>query len=76
MSKISNDEIEDRFAHHPPKGNAATLHTSVRQIAAGFAVWLNDNLPESREKSLALTDLQSAAQWANAAIAIHVSGAK
>lgn len=75
MPKPTDQEIEDRFAHHPPQNGAIDLHSEVRRRAAEFALWLNTNLPESRELSDALTDLQSAAQWANAAIAIHISGA-
>jgi hypothetical protein len=31
-----------------------------------------DRLPESREKSLALTTLQESMMWANAAVALHL----
>lgn len=69
---VSENEIHDRFRHHPPKTQARIdNHEGVRERAAALAVWLNEALPESREKSLALTALQEAAMWANAAVAIH-----
>lgn len=69
---IDNDELRNRFVHHPPKTQARIdAHEGVRNRAAEFAAWLNLNLPESREKSLALTAVQESAMWANAAVAIY-----
>jgi hypothetical protein len=68
----SAPEIRDRFRHHAPKTQARIdAHEGIRERSAALAVWLNEALPESREKSLALTALQEAAMWANAAVAIH-----
>lgn len=68
----SEQELRDRFRHHPPTTQGRIdAHDGIRSRAADFAVWLNASLPESREKSLALTALQEAAMWANAAVAIH-----
>lgn len=65
-------DIEDRFRHHPPQTKARiAAHEEVRTRAADLAVWMNEHLPESREKSLALTAVQEASMWANAAVAIH-----
>lgn len=66
------DELLNRFAYHPPKDEAAKMaHEIVRATVGTLAVSLNDLLPESREKSLALTALQEVMMWSNAAIAIH-----
>lgn len=70
----TDQEITDRHAHHPPTGEAIGIHESIRERGTAFALWLNDWLPESREKSLALTAVQEATMWANAAVAIHISG--
>ncbi|MDT6983770.1 hypothetical protein ACFSUJ_12350 [Streptomyces lusitanus] len=63
-------DIENRFAFHA----AATqdkrdAHTSVRQQCRLLADELNELLPDSREKSVAITKLEEVMFWANAAIA-------
>ncbi|MFJ2176395.1 hypothetical protein ACIOHE_26330 [Streptomyces sp. NPDC087851] len=63
-------DIENRFAFH-----AATTeekrdaHTSVRQQCRQLADFLNEKLPEGREKSLAITHLEDVMMWGNAALA-------
>lgn len=63
-------DIEWRFAFHAAtteeKQNA---HTSVRANCRALADFLNEKLPEGREKSLAVTHLEEVMFWGNAAIA-------
>jgi hypothetical protein len=67
---MAPDDIEHRFAFH-----AATTeekrdaHTSVRQQCRQLADFLNEKLPEGREKSLAITHLEEVMFWGNAALA-------
>jgi hypothetical protein len=67
---VSPEDIEHRFAFH-----AATTeekrdeHTSVRQSCRQLADFLNEKLPEGREKALAVTHLEEVMFWGNAAIA-------
>lgn len=67
---IPRDDIENRFAFH-----AATTqekrdeHTSVRQNCRRLADFINESVPDGREKSIALTKVEEAMLWANAAIA-------
>lgn len=67
---MSPEDIENRFKFH-----AATTeekrneHTSVRENCADLARFLNEKLPEGREKSLAITKLEEVMFWGNAAIA-------
>jgi hypothetical protein len=67
---LSPDDIANRFDFH-----AATTeekrneHTSIRQSCRRLADYLNERLPEGREKSLAITHLEEAMFWSNAAIA-------
>lgn len=71
----TNAELTERFKHHPPKTDQRiSTHEAVREAATELATKLNDILPESREKSLALTAVQEAAMWSNAAVAIHEQG--
>ena len=68
---ISMEQLRNRFGFHPGTEDTIPKHEAVRAEALGFAVFLNSILPESREKSLALTAVQEAAMWANSAVAIH-----
>lgn len=71
MSGIKGtDDIENRFAYHPPKNEETkNEHQLVRDQLKTLAHYWNGNLPEGREKSLAITKLEEAMFWANAAIA-------
>lgn len=62
-------DLDNRFTYHPPKGNQADIYQQVREGAKAFAVFLNEIVPECREKSLAMTNLEQAVMWANAGIA-------
>jgi hypothetical protein len=64
------NELARRFAYHPPQREGiAALHTHIREQAHGLAEWLDEVLPHSREKSLALTHLEETMMWSNAAVA-------
>lgn len=65
----SNAELETRFTYHPPRGNQTVRYDKIRGVAGAFARLLNEACPESRETTLALTNLEQAVMWANAAIA-------
>ena len=62
--------MSDRFKYHrPPNDRIVQLHEVVReQVAIAANAW-EANLPECRERSLAITKLEEAMFWANAAIA-------
>jgi hypothetical protein len=63
------DEIEKRFTYHAPKPDQVGRYESIRQVALGFAIMLNKDCPDSREKSIAMTHLEDVVMWANASIA-------
>lgn len=62
-------ELEIRFTYHSPKEGQPEKYTKIRQFAFELAKLLEEECPDSREKSLALTKLEEAVMWANAAIA-------
>lgn len=64
-------EVEARFRFHPGTPITGPKHGEVRTRLQAEALWVLDNVPASRERSLALTALQEAMMWCNAAIAIH-----
>jgi len=67
-------ELAQRHAYHAPTTAAiVSLHEQVRERTRELATWLNEVLPESREKSLALTDVDNAMLHANACVARHMN---
>jgi hypothetical protein len=69
--KLDMDEadLDNRFDYHRPSENQTFLHNGVRSECRRLADMLNRALPESREKSLAITHLEETMMWANAAVA-------
>jgi len=65
------DDLQNRFTYHPPKNDQASRYEVMRSRAHGLALFMDAQCPDSREKSLALTKLEEAVFWANAAIARH-----
>ncbi|MGN0095029.1 MAG: hypothetical protein ACI38U_03095 [Corynebacterium sp.] len=69
---MHNPDLDNRFAFHPATTQEKRdEHTSMRQACHRAAQTINEKAPESREKSLAITKLEEAMMWANAAIARH-----
>lgn len=62
-------ELARRFDYHPPNDSRRVSHEHVRSETKGLAALYGNMLPEGREKALALTKLEEAQFWANAAIA-------
>lgn len=62
--------VQNAFGHHKPKDAAdAAQIAAARAIFAEAATKLEALLPPGREASVAMTQLETAAFWANAAIA-------
>lgn len=68
MDRVAIDEI---FTYHSPSSDQAITYQKLREQARELAHSINDLCPESREKSLAITNLQQAVMFANASVAIH-----
>lgn len=62
-------EIDIRFKYHKPKEGQPEIYENLRGRAKEFAMEIEENCPDSREKSLAMTKLEEAVMWANASIA-------
>lgn len=69
MPKPTVEEIQTRFTHRSPNNDQISRLRAIRNQAGDFAHLIVDMTPESREQSLALTALEEAVMWANAAIA-------
>lgn len=68
---MTEDQIKSIFTYHAPYGDQVYRYEGLRRHALDLALNIKDLCPESREKDLALTNLQQAIMWANAAIAIN-----
>ena len=62
-------EIVTRFTYHKPFGTQPERYERIRDRAKEFASTISGLTPPSREQSLAITHLEEAVFWANAAIA-------
>lgn len=62
-------QLDNNFRYHAPKEGQAQKYTDIRDFAKGFAAHLHLACPASRELSVAITHLETAVFWANAAIA-------
>ena len=67
---MNNVDLTNRFAYHPPRDDAAVAkHETVRGMCLDLALSLDALVPDGREKSLAITNLEQVMFWANGAIA-------
>lgn len=62
-------DLENRFTYHAPKEDQPDRYQLIRAQGLTFAQIIDRSVPDSREKSLAITHLEQAVMWANAAIA-------
>lgn len=70
---LSEEELLNRFGNHRaaiegPNPNELQ-HTILRGEFTEWAEWLDQELPEGRNKSLALTALEEASMWSHKAVA-------
>jgi hypothetical protein len=64
-------DIENTFTYHSPKGDQPKRYEELRNKVKELACLIDEYCPDSREKSLAITNLQQCSMWANASIAIN-----
>jgi hypothetical protein len=62
-------KLDNNFTYHAPKPGQPERYTLLRGTAKKLAVLMHGHCPRSRELSLAITNLEDAIMWANAAIA-------
>ncbi len=69
---ITEDDAKQNqinFTYHSPKGDQQARYQDLRDTARSLAELILATVPKSRERSLALTQLEQAIFWANAGIA-------
>jgi hypothetical protein len=68
-TEAQKETRETNFVYHAPKGDQTDRYAALRLQGNELAQALNESCPPSRELSLAMTNLEQAIFWANAAIA-------
>lgn len=66
---LTLDDLAVRFSHHAPTGPDAERHARLRLALWTAARSVVEITPGGREQSLAITHLEEAMFWANAAVA-------
>lgn len=66
---VETEKIDNTFTYHPPFGTQPDRYTNIRNAAKALAIQISQYCPDSREKSLAMTNLEQSVMWANASIA-------
>jgi hypothetical protein len=67
--KIVMEDLNNRFTYHAPEGDQVKSYQAIRSGALDFARLIVNACPSSPERSTALTHLDAAVFFANAAIA-------
>jgi hypothetical protein len=68
---MNKGQITNIFTYHAPKDDQPARYEALRKKAREMAELIAESCPDSRERSVALTNLQQAVMWANASIAIN-----
>jgi hypothetical protein len=61
--------LNNNFKYHKPAGTQNSRYEKIRDMAKDMAWFICEQCPPSRERSLAITNLEQAVMWANASIA-------
>jgi hypothetical protein len=62
-------DLQNRFSLHKTSAENAQKRELLRTIAHSYATVINETVPDSREKELAITKLEEVVFWANAGLA-------
>lgn len=67
-TKESQFNIVNNTLHRKPTREMIGPMSNIRELYRQFALYIDENIPPSRERSLALTALEEARMWAISAI--------
>lgn len=71
MASLNEDGVDRAFDAHPVQKGQAIRYSDIRGKAKEMARLINGSCPPSRERSLAITNLEQAVMWANKSIAVN-----
>lgn len=66
---MDDNDLKIRFTYHAPQPGQPEIYQEIRDNAYDLASLIDARVPDSREKSLAITHLEQAVMWANAGLA-------
>jgi hypothetical protein len=69
LSDQDQKDLQKRFTYHRPHGDQPARYEELRGKALKLAEDITRACPPGRERALAITNLEQAIFWANAAIA-------
>lgn len=72
-TKPTDEQLSNRFKHHPPHGDQGVRYGDIRHGALQFARLVRDLTPCSPEQTRAINAIDEAMMLANAAIARNES---
>ncbi len=62
-------QMDNAYTYHAPTAEQTERYAHLRNVARSLVLCILESCPASRERSVALTELETAIMWANAAIA-------
>ena len=71
VSEDTLKSLDNSYTYHAPKGDQPERYVIIRDAAKVFATLICENSPHSRERSIALTDLEKVVTMVNKAIACN-----
>lgn len=66
---VNETSLRNNYTYHPPQDDQVDRYKKLRSKGLELASIIDALCPQSREKSLAQTNLEQAIMWANASIA-------
>lgn len=67
------DDISNSFGFHPGTQDVTALYKEIRNAFESVAQFINQSCPDSRELSLAITNLEQAQMWAIKSVAVNMT---
>lgn len=64
-------QIENSFTYHSPKNDQPARYEALRAKAKELALLIVEMVPDSRERALAITNLEQSIMWANKGVACN-----
>lgn len=69
ITEDETTEIENKHTYHPPTPEQVEKYPKIREKTKELEILIRQLVPPSRERSIAITHLETSTFWANAGIA-------